>query len=203
MTALSTAPLEPAHTPRQPSVGPWTLISLTGALGLLLVAAEPLLGGTAYGWAVVAVTAAFSARLALVDERTHTLPNRFTGALAVFGIIQAVGISAWRHDTAHLVIAGVTAGILASLYALLALTKSGGFGDIKFAGALALTIAPYAGLLTLYLLPIAFMISALRIMWRRARGRTSKHPHGPSIAIAGVAIMVGAMVAGPALLPLA
>lgn len=201
MIELSTAPLEPAHTPRQPSAGPWTLISLTSALGLLLVAAEPLLGGTAYGWAVVAVTAVFSARLALVDERTHTLPNRLTGALAVFGIIQAIGISAWMNDTAPLAIAGVTAVILASVYALLALTKSGGFGDIKFVGALALTIAPYAGLLTLYLLPIAFIISAVRIMARRVRGRVSKHPHGPSLAIAGVVLLVGSMLVGPALIP--
>ena len=201
MTELSTAPLEPAYTPRQPSAGPWTLISLTSALGLLLVAAEPLLGGKAYGWAVVAVTAVFSARLAVIDERTHTLPNRLTGALAVFGIIQAIGISAWRHDAAPLVIAGVTAGILASLYALLALTKSGGFGDIKFAGALALAIAPYAGLLTLYLLPIAFIISAVRIMARRVRGRATKHPHGPSLAIAGIVLLLGSMLAGPALIP--
>lgn len=201
MTELSTALLEPAHTPRQPSAGPWTLVSLTSALGLLLIAAEPPLGGTAYGWAVVVITAVFSARLALIDERTHTLPNRLTGALAVFGIIQAIGISAWRHDPAPLITAGVTAGILASLYALLALTKSGGYGDIKFAGALALTIAPYAGLLTLYLLPIAFIISAVRVMDRRVRGRAAKHPHGLSLATAGVVLLVGSMLAGPVLIP--
>ncbi|WP_449406913.1 prepilin peptidase [Microbacterium maritypicum] len=170
---------------------------------MLLVAAAPVMGNVAYGWTAVAVTTAFSVRLALVDERTHTLPNRLTGALAAFGTIQAIGISSWRHDVAPLVIAAVTAGILATLYALLALTKSGGFGDIKFVGALALTIAPYAGLLTLYLLPVAFMLSALRIMGRRARGRAAKHPHGPSIAIAGIAIMAAATIAGPALLPLA
>ncbi|MGF2950655.1 prepilin peptidase [Microbacterium sp. PI-1] len=201
MTEPSTYLLEPAYTPRRSFAGPWTLISLSAAvLGLLLVAAAPVLGGTAYGWVVVAVTAVRSARLAVVDERTHTLPNRLTGALAVFGIIQAIGISAWRHDAAPLVIAGVTAGILASLYALLALTKSGGFGDIKFAGALALTIAPYAGLFTLYLLPIAFVISAVRIMARRVRGRAAKHPHGPSLAIAGIVLLVGSMLAGPALI---
>ncbi|EYT57224.1 A24 family peptidase [Microbacterium sp. UCD-TDU] len=202
MTESSMYLLESAHTPRRPFAGPWTLISLsTAVLGLLVVAAAPVLGGTTYGWVVVAITAVFSARLALVDERTHTLPNRLTGALAVFGIIQAIGISAWMNDTAPAVIAAVTAGILTSIYGLLALTKSGGFGDIKFAGALALTIAPYAGLLTLYLLPIAFIISAVRIMARRVRGREAKHPHGPSLAIAGIVLLVGSMLAGPALIP--
>lgn len=201
MTELSTAPQETAHIPQRPSAGPWTLISVTGVLGALLVAVAPTLGGTIYGWAAVTVTAVFSLHLAIIDERTHMLPNRVTGALATFGVIQAIGISLWLHDAAPLVIAATTAGILAAAYAILAFTGSIGFGDIKFAGALALTIAPYAGLLTLYLLPVAFVISALRIMGRHLRGRATKHPHGTSLAIAGLTIMVASLAAGPALLP--
>lgn len=178
---------------------PWTLFFTTGILGALLAAAAPTLGSTVYGWAAIAIAAVFSVRLAIVDERTHKLPNRLTGALGTFGAIQAVGISVWRQDAAPLVITAVTAGILVAVYAVLALTGNTGFGDIKFAGALALTIAPYAGLLTLYLFPVACIISALRIMTRRVRGRDAKHPHGPSLAIAGIAIMAGAMIAGPAL----
>lgn len=201
MTELSTAPLEPAHTPRQSSAEPWTLISLTSALGLLLVAAEPLLGGTTYGWVAVAMTAVLALRLALVDERTYTLPNRLTGSLAAFGFIQAAGISWMLREPVPLITAVTAAGILAAVYAVLAFTGSSGFGDIKLAAALALTIAPYAGFLTLYLLPLAFIISAIRIMARRLRGRGAKHPHGASLAIAGIILMTGAMLAGPALLP--
>jgi leader peptidase (prepilin peptidase)/N-methyltransferase len=182
-------------------VGPRTLFFTTAVLGALLAAAAPTLGSTVYGWAAIAITAVFSARLAIVDERTHLLPNRVTGALGAFGAIQAVSISVWQKDAEPLVIAAVTAGILAAVYAVLALTGSTGFGDIKFAGALALAIAPYAGLLTLYLFPIACIISAVRIMTRRVLGRDAKHPHGPSLAIAGIVLLIGSMLAGPALIP--
>lgn len=198
MTELSTAPPESAHTPRQPAVEPWTLIASTSVLGVLLVAAEPVLGGTAYGWAVITVTAVLSLRLAHVDERTYMLPNRLTGALAAFGVIQAIGISWLQQDFMPLITGAISAGIVTTVYAILAIIGSSGFGDIKFAGALTLTIAPYAGFLALYLLPIAFVISALRAMGRKMRGQTVKHPHGASIAIAGIVIVVGAMVAGPA-----
>lgn len=200
MTELSTAPRDRTHTPGSP-VGPWTLSSAVCGLGLLLVAEAPLRGGAVYGWSVIAVTAAIVVRLAIVDELTHTLPNRLTGALAAFGAVQAIGISWLRGEPAPLITAAVTAGLLAGAYALLAFTGSSGFGDIKLAGALALTIALYAGLLTLYLLPIAFIISAARMMIRRLGGREDRHPHGTSLAIAGIVLLVGSMLAGPALLP--
>lgn len=200
MTGLSTAPLEPARTPQQPPTRSWTVLLFTGTLGAFLAAAGPTLGALAYGWVVVAVTAFFSVWLAIVDEHTHLLPNRLTGALALFGTIQAAGISLWQHDPAALLVAAQTTVAIAAAYTFFALIKSTGFGDIKFAGALALTIAPHAGLLTLYLLPAAFIISSVRIVMRRIRGRGSKHPHGPSLAIAGLAIMTGSMLAGPTVL---
>lgn len=198
MTELSTAPLESANSPRRLSVGPWTLISASSAIGLLLICLGPLLGVAAYGWTVIAVATAFSGRLAYVDERTHTLPNRLTGGLALLATIQAIGISWWQQTPTTLITAMVVAGILATVYAALALTGNCGFGDVKYAGALALTVAPFAGFLTLYLLPAAFIISASRATARRLRGRTSRHPHGTSLAIAGLLVMVGSMISGTA-----
>lgn len=196
---VSMASRKPAHTPRQRSTRPWAHLLIAALLAAILATAAPLIGVTTYGWTAIAVTTILGARLAHVDERTHTLPNRLTGSLATFGIIQAIGVSWWQHTPAPLATAASAAGVLGVAYAVLAFTGSCGFGDVKLAAALGLTAAPYAGFLTLYILPIAFMISAVRIMGRRLRGRGDRHPHGTSLVIAGLAVMVGAMLAGPAL----
>jgi prepilin signal peptidase PulO-like enzyme (type II secretory pathway) len=96
----------------------------------------------------------------------------------------------------------IVAGIVAASYIALGLAGMFGLGDAKFAAALSITAAIYAGPLALYLIPIAMLLGGL---WRAvlaAAGR-GKRPraHGPAIAIATLAILITAVAvqqaAGP------
>ncbi|HCS60142.1 MAG TPA: hypothetical protein DIW46_01920 [Microbacterium sp.] len=201
MTSLSTTPLEPAITPLRRSRGAWALALAGMILGALVVALMPRISWPVYGWVLYGIGALIALRLAVVDERTYALPNRLTALLAAFGAIQAIGVSIWQGSPSLALSAAAIAGIVGAVYLVLALTGSCGFGDMKFAVALVLTIAPIAGIFTIYLLPLAFAISALRVIGRIVRHQPRKHPHGTSLAIAGSVLMVSMLQIDPAFMP--
>ncbi len=196
MTELPTVSLDTPRTPRRRSRETGALFSLTIAGGLLLVGAAAPTAAPWYGWAAFAVVAVFSGTLAVVDERTMRLPNRLVASLACFGLIQAFGASLAAHSLAPLGAAAACAAALGLAYISLAMIGSCGAGDAKFAAALALSIAPFIGLVALYILPVAFLVSAVRVVARRLQGHADRHPHGLSIAIAGLGLMATALAAG-------
>lgn len=70
-----------------------------------------------------------------------------------------------------------------------------GLGDAKFAVALSITVAIYAGPLALYLIPIAVLLGGF---WRTlitlaGRGKRPR-AHGPAIAVAALVILVTTVV---------
>ncbi|KDA04594.1 hypothetical protein DC31_06245 [Microbacterium sp. CH12i] len=147
------------------------------------------------------IGALIALRLAAVDEHTYTLPNRLTALLAAFGASQVIGVSIWQGSPSLALSAAAIVGIVGAVYFVLALTGSCGFGDMKFAVALALTIVPITGIFTIYLVPLAFAISALRVIGRNVRHRPRKHPHGMSLAIASLVLMVSMLQIDSAFMP--
>lgn len=190
------APLEGATAtvalPVAPRVNRWSLVG-AGALsaGILpLYATTP--DHRAHAVTLVVIVAAFAGALAVIDARTLRLPNRLVGPLAVVGLVQAIGLAALTGDATQALVPLGAAGITGLLYLGCCLAKWMGYGDVKFAGAFALSIATYAGWAAIYLLPLAFMIGAIQRIAEHiaGRGRTGGRAHGPAITLAGVGILL-------------
>ena len=154
---------------------------------------------TSYAWVLTVCLAAFAAAVAVVDARTHTLPNRYTSALAAAGLIQAAAVSIASHDGIRFLDSLVAAAVVCSAYVALGLLGWFGFGDAKFAGALAVTVAIYAGFAAMYMVPLAILFAAIWTLLCRTFGRVPPtRPHGPAIALSAVCITTAAVFALPA-----
>ena len=152
----------------------------------------------AYAWAITACLAAGAAAVAVVDARTHTLPNRYVSAFAAAGLIQAVAAAVASKAGIRLLDPLIAAAAVCAAYVLLGLVGWFGFGDAKFAGALAVTVAIYAGLAAIYIVPLAILFAALWMLLCRALGRVARiRAHGPAIALAAIGIMVAAVLLAP------
>ncbi|CAQ03311.1 prepilin peptidase [Clavibacter sepedonicus] len=197
------APLEDARVPLEdatatvalpaaPRVNRWSLVG-AGALsaGILpLYATTP--DHRAHAVTLVVIVAAFAGTLAVIDVRTLRLPNRLVGPLAVVGLVQAIGLGILTGDATQALVPLGAAGITSLLYLGCCLAKWMGYGDVKYAGALALSIAIYAGWAAIYLLPIAFTIGAIQRIVEHftGLGRTGGRAHGPAITLAGIGILL-------------
>jgi len=119
-------------------------------------------------------------------------------ALAAAGLVQSVAVAVASNDAIRLLASLVAAAAVGSAYVLLGLVGWFGFGDAKFAGALALTGAIYAGLAAIYIVPLAIVVTAI---WRFLCGALGRFPrtraHGPAIALAAIGVMVAAVVLAP------
>ena len=136
--------------------------------------------------------------VAVVDFRTHLLPNRHVAALAGAGLIQAAAVAVASHDGVRLLNAGIAAMAVCAAYLLLGLIGWFGFGDAKFAGALTVTVAIYAGLAAMYILPLAILYAAVGRLLCRVCGKSGgRHAHGPAIAISAVCVMAAAVLLSP------
>ena len=152
----------------------------------------------AYAWALTAFLAAAAAAMAVVDARTYRLPNRYVAALAAAGLVQAVAVAVASHDAIRLLDSLGAASVVGAVYVLLGLVGWFGFGDAKFAGALAVTVAIYAGLATMYIVPVAILFAASWRLICRAFGKGGgRHAHGPAIAISAVCVMAAAVLLSP------
>ena len=164
----------------------------SSAVAVLLFA---LITTAAYEWALTAFLAAAAAAIAVVDARTYRLPNRYVAALAAAGLVQSVAVAVASHDAIRLLASLVAAAAVGSAYVLLGLVGWFGFGDAKFAGALALTVAIYAGLAAIYIVPVAIVLTAIwRLLFRTVGSIGGRHAHGPAIALSGIGVMVAALL---------
>ena len=162
----------------------------SGAVAVLLFA---VITTAAYAWALTAFLAAAAAAIAVVDARTYRLPNRYVAALAASGLVQAVAVAVAYHDSTRLLDSMGAAAAVGAAYVLLGLVGWFGFGDAKFAGALTFTVAIYAGLAAMYIVPLAILFSAIwRISSRAVGSIGGRHAHGPAIALAAIGVMATA-----------
>lgn len=175
-----------------------TLTASTAAAAgsaLLAIVAHSVLGTAVYAWALTGLLTAAAIPPVTIDLRVRKLPNRWVAPIAAAGIVQAFAIAYATADPWRVFWPLIVAGIVAAFYIALGLAGMFGLGDAKFAAALSITVAIYAGLLALYLIPIAVLLGGL---WRAvltAAGR-GKRPraHGPAIALAALVILVTTVV---------
>lgn len=191
--AAAAAHPQPVNAART-SVWPVVAVSAAGSaiLGGLAIA-TPWRGW--YPWTLTVLLAAAAIALAVIDQRTHTLPNRWTAPLAAAGIIQAATIAIIDTDPWRLVWAIAAAAVVFITYTLMGMAGWFGFGDAKAAAALTITIAIPTGLLAIYLVPAAVLLGGI---WRATilaiTGNKNPHPHGPALAIAAIALMTAGVL---------
>ena len=167
----------------------------SSAVAVLLFA---VITTAAYAWALTAFLAAAATAIAVVDARTYRLPNRYVTALAAAGLVQAAAVAVASHDSIRLLDSLGAAAAVGAAYVLLGLVGWFGFGDAKFAGALAVTVAIYAGLAAMYVVPLALLFAALGMLLCRVLGRVTRtRAHGPAIALAAISVMFAAVLFAP------
>ena len=161
------------------------------ASAVLVVAGPPLVGQLAYLWVLLVLVAVAAVCGAVVDVRTLRLPNALTGSLASAGVVQVAGSSLYGGVGAVWP-SLAAAAVVFVVYALMAAAGWCGFGDAKFAGALALFAGLYVGLLAIYLIPVAIVLAAAHMLVAKVISRepVSRIPQGPAIAAAALIIMV-------------
>ncbi|WP_454115824.1 prepilin peptidase [Microbacterium aurum] len=181
MTVTEEATVAHSRSPFREYVG--------AAIGGTLLAVLALAGVTGYPWIALASFTAAGVVIALVDIRTRRLPNRYTGPYALAGALQAAAVSIVAADPWILIVSIAAAATVFLAYALMGMAGWFGFGDAKFAGAVALFASVFAGWFAIYLVPLAVLLSAGERLARIAagRGRTA-HAHGPAIAAAALVV---------------
>jgi Flp pilus assembly protein protease CpaA len=172
-----------------------TVIAAAGS-AILAVLAFPISSSTGYAWALTVLLTVAAAGTAVVDARTHKLPNRFVAPIAAAGVVQAAGLAVSTNDPARLLVPLAVAAIVFAVYTGMGLAGWFGFGDAKFAGALTVTVALYAGFAAVYIVAVAILLGALYRAFLLLRRRSAgAHPHGPAITISAITVMALAVLA--------
>ena len=168
-----------------------------GASALLALAAHTALDTSGYSWLLTALLAAAASVPVRIDMRIRKLPNRWVAPIAVAGAVQAFAIAFASADVWRVLWPLIAAAIVFALYVGLGLAGMFGLGDAKFAAALTITVAIYAGPFALYLIPIAMVLGAVYRLGLQVAGRSSgSRPHGPAIAIAAMSVLLLAVSLG-------
>lgn len=133
---------------------------------------------------------------ACVDYRERRIPNFFSGAMALGGIILlAAGLFAGINGAfAHVTTSVVSAACcVLFLFIASALTKQGiGAGDIKLIGALALAAGLFGVLGTLFFGATTCSVAAIVVMLLKKQDRHGSLPFGPFLFIGfAVTILTG------------
>jgi leader peptidase (prepilin peptidase) / N-methyltransferase len=162
--------------------------------------AAALAGPAGIGWSVGLAWAVVCAVVLFVtDLREHRLPNRWTGALAVGGVLTAAAVALLSGSSSVLVTALLCgAGYLAAMLVLHLVTRGGlGMGDVKLAGGLGLytgVLGPAAtfaaGLLAVL---VGGLVAAVLVLVRRAHGSTAL-PFGPPMLVAAAAVLASSFL---------
>lgn len=168
-----------------------------GASALLALAAHSALDTNGYSWLLTALLVAAAATPVAIDIRIHKLPNRWVAPIAAAGAVQAFAVAIATADIWRVLWSLIAAAIVFAFYVALGLAGMFGLGDAKFAAALTITVAIYAGPFALYLIPIALILGAAsRLGLQVFRRSSGPRAHGPAIAIAAVSVLVLAVVLG-------
>ena len=120
--------------------------------------------------------------MALVDVRTHRIPNRWMVVGAVLSVLEQ-GI--WGHLEGSL-----AGGAIAVSLTLIArrLTRGLGLGDVKYFGVVGLALGPWGALAVLGGASGCAVVEGL-IRWALGHGTLhDRRPLGPWIALASVSV---------------
>jgi leader peptidase (prepilin peptidase)/N-methyltransferase len=176
----------------RPAITAALAAAASAAVAILLF---PIVTTVSYAWGVSSCLTARAAFVAVIDARTHRLPNRYVSAIAGAGLVQAAAISIASHDGSKFAECLIDAAAVGAAYVLLGLLGWFGFGDVKFAAALTITVAIYAGLAAMYVVPLAILFAAIWTLLLRISGKLPRaRAHGPAIALSAVCITMLAVL---------
>lgn len=153
--------------------------------------------GAAAGWGAAlpafAVLALLMVPLAIIDIRTHRLPDRLTAAAALgVGVLLSVAtVGAPTLDDAGRALLGGAAALAALGLLRIAVPSGLGFGDVKLGGVLGLALGWQGWAAVMVGLVAGFVLGAVTALVlmaaRRATLRTAL-PFGPSLILGALVV---------------
>lgn len=189
--------LEPSKRSRY-LLGVNTVIATATLGGCLSVL--PLLDPATTSWSVSAIelilfvlVAIFGGWLALIDARTHRLPDTLMIPLyiSVLGLTLSEASIMWNPSRYGWALLGGVA--LAGVYFLIGLTGAAGFGDVKLAGVLGFYLSWHSWQTLLTAAILAYVLAAPHAAYVLLRRR--KNPSLPKGVPFGPYMVLGALIA--------
>ena len=167
---------------------PPAVVELAGAvvLGVLALRVHPpLVLGAACSLAAAGIV------FAVVDARTHRLPDRVVVPTLVVVAVLLATAGVAEHRPAQLATAVVGGAATFTFYVLLGLATGGlGFGDAKLGAVCGLVLGWYGWEAVLWGTTLVFLLAALYLLGRLARGRTIRR----SRVALGLFMLLGCLV---------
>jgi leader peptidase (prepilin peptidase) / N-methyltransferase len=156
----------------------------------LALAAWFILTTDTYTWILGGLVALAGIPVAMVDVRTHKLPNRYVAPIAAAGFIQAAAIAFASTDLFRLLAPMACGAAVFSAYTAMGMAGWFGFGDAKFAAALTLTVAISSGITSVFIVSVAVLIGGVQRVLDTVLGhRHQVHAHGPALVLAAIVIL--------------
>jgi len=171
-----------AISPRYPAVE-----ALTAALAVAVVLVEHSTVDKVLGLVLVGILVP----IALIDLDHQIIPNKITAPAAILAV--AIGLALKPSGVPEQLIAGAGAAAFLLVF-VFAYPRGMGMGDVKLAGVLGLFLGREVGV-AIFVAVIAGTLVGAAVMARLGvqRGRKTKVPFGPFLALGGVV----ALLAGP------
>jgi leader peptidase (prepilin peptidase) / N-methyltransferase len=173
-----------AISPRYPAVE-----ALTAALAVAVILVEHSTVDKVLGLVLVGILVP----IALIDLDHQIIPNKITAPAAILAV--AIGLALKPSGVPEQLIAGAGAAAFLLVF-VFAYPRGMGMGDVKLAGVLGLFLGREVGV-AIFVAVIAGTLVGAAVMARLGveRGRKTKVPFGPFLALGGIV----ALLAGPAI----
>jgi leader peptidase (prepilin peptidase)/N-methyltransferase len=171
-----------AISPRYPAVE-----ALTAALAVAVILVEHSTVDKVLGLVLVGILVP----IALIDLDCQIIPNKITAPAAILAV--AIGLALKPSGVPEQLIAGAGAAAFLLVF-VFAYPRGMGMGDVKLAGVLGLFLGREVGV-AIFVAVVAGTLVGAAVMARLGvqRGRKTKVPFGPFLALGGVV----ALLAGP------
>ena len=176
-----------AISPRYPAVE-----ALTAALAVAVILVEHSTVDKVLGLVLVGILVP----VALIDLDHQIIPNKITAPAAILAVV--IGLALKPSGVPEQLIAGAGAAAFLLVF-VFAYPRGMGMGDVKLAGVLGLFLGREVGV-AIFVAVIAGTLVGAAVMTRLGvqRGRKTKVPFGPFLALGGIV----ALLAGPAIVHL-
>ena len=173
-----------AISPRYPAVE-----ALTAALAVAVILVEHSMVDKVLGLVLVGILVP----IALIDLDHQIIPNKITAPAAILAVV--IGLALKPSGVPEQLIAGAGAAAFLLVF-VFAYPRGMGMGDVKLAGVLGLFLGREVGV-AIFVAVIAGTLVGAAVMARLGveRGRKTKVPFGPFLALGGIV----ALLAGPAI----
>ena len=174
--------------------------ALIAGFALSMALTAPLTGGirlTVGEWGAVAVFAAAGIPLAVVDARTHRLPNRGTIPLAAALLGYWTGLALTTGRWQLLLQAVVAAVVIIMIAIVIAIIGTLAAGDIKLIIAIGILTGWFSWMLPLYAIAAGYLLAiphAAVVLARRGRRDGTRLPFGPYLVAGTLLVTVLAIM---------